>query len=132
MKKILVAYDGSDPAKRALEQAAELAEAMGGRVTVVSVVPVRAGRARVDARDHAVHTEALEEAKVFLATRQLEWNLLEPAGNPASTIERIVEEGGYDLVILGSRGLGRAERVLSGSVSSHVATRTKSTVVIVH
>jgi nucleotide-binding universal stress UspA family protein len=36
------------------------------------------------------------------------------------------------MVILGSRGLGTAARVLQGSVSEHVATHTKSTVVIVH
>lgn len=133
MKKILVAYDGSDPAKHALEHAVELAKAMGGRVTVVSVVPVHPGRAPVDPwDDHAVHTEELTEAKTFLATRQVEYDLLEPAGDPAKTIERIADEGEYDMVILGSRGLGTAARVLQGSVSEHVATHTKSTVVIVH
>jgi nucleotide-binding universal stress UspA family protein len=102
-------------------------------VTVVSVVPVHRGRAPIDPwDDSAVHAEHLLEARAFLATRQLEWELLEPAGDPAKTIERIAEEGGYDMVILGSRGLGTAARVLQGSVSEHVATHAKSTVVIVH
>jgi nucleotide-binding universal stress UspA family protein len=132
MKKILVAYDGSEPAKHALEQAAELATATGAKVTVVSVVPVHSGRAAVDPwDDRAVHTEELVAAKAFLATRQLEYELLEPAGDPAQTIERIAEEGGYDMVMLGSRGLGTAARVLQGSVSEHVATHAKATVVIV-
>jgi nucleotide-binding universal stress UspA family protein len=133
MKKILVAYDGSEPAKHALEQAADLAMAMGGTVTVVSVVPVHPGRAPVDPwDDHAVHDAQLVEAKTFLATRQVAWDLLQPAGDPAKTIERIAEEGGYDMVILGSRGLGTAARVIQGSVSEHVATHTKATIVIVH
>lgn len=133
MKKILVAYDGSEPAKHALEQAADLARAVGGSVTVVSVVPVHPGRAPIDPwDDRAVHAEELTEAKAFLAARQVEYDLLEPAGDPAKTIEQIAEDGGYDTVILGSRGLGTAQRVLQGSVSEHVATHTKATVVIVH
>jgi nucleotide-binding universal stress UspA family protein len=133
MKKILVAYDGSEPAKRALEEAAELVTAMGGTVTVVSVVPVHPGRAPVDPwDDRPVHDAQLAEAKTILAARHVAWEVLEPAGDPAKTIEAIAEEGGYDTVILGSRGLGTAERVLQGSVSEHVATHSKASVVIVH
>ena len=39
MNKILVAYDGSEPAHRALERGAELAEAFGAELGVVSVTP---------------------------------------------------------------------------------------------
>lgn len=44
MKTILVGYDASDAAERALDRAAELAEALAARVVVVSVstVPVPA------------------------------------------------------------------------------------------
>jgi nucleotide-binding universal stress UspA family protein len=133
MERILVAYDGSGPAKRALEQAADLAKAMGATVTVVSVVPDHPSRPAVDSwEDRSVHAGELEEAKVFLESREVTWNLVEPAGDPAKTVERIAEEGGYDTVILGSRGQGLAGRVLLGSVSEHVATHAKATVVIVH
>jgi nucleotide-binding universal stress UspA family protein len=56
--------------------------------------------------------------------------LLERAGDPAKTIERIAEEGGFDTVIVGSRGLGPVSRFLQGSVSEHVATHAEATVVI--
>ena len=132
MKKILVAYDGSDPAKQALEQAADLAHALGGTVAVVSVVPVHPGRAPVDPwDDRNVHTSELEEAKSILAARGIEAELLEPAGDPATTIERVADEGGYDTVILGSRGLGSVARFLQGSVSEHVATHAKGTIIVV-
>ena len=39
MKKILVAYDGQEAGRRALEMAARLATTFDGRVDVVSVVP---------------------------------------------------------------------------------------------
>jgi nucleotide-binding universal stress UspA family protein len=133
MKKILIAYDGSEPAQRALEQAAELATAMGGRVTVVSVVPARSGRVASDPwDDREVHTSALVEAKTLLAARGIEWDLREPAGDPAKTIVRIAQEDEFDTIVLGSRGQGRAARVLLGSTSEYVATHAKATVVIVH
>jgi nucleotide-binding universal stress UspA family protein len=45
-------------------------------------------------------------------------------------IEQIAEEGGYDVIVLGSRGLGALGRMLQGSVSEHVATHAKATVLI--
>jgi nucleotide-binding universal stress UspA family protein len=134
MKKLLIAYDGSDPAKRALEQTADLAIALHGSVTIVSVVPVHPGLARVDDRVEvpSVHDAELAEAKAILGARQVASDVLEPVGDPATTIERIAEEGGFDTVILGSRGLGTVARALKGSVSSHVAVHSKATVVIVH
>lgn len=131
MKKILVAYDGGEPARRALDTAAELARSSGATVAVVSVVPVHVGRIPVDPWDDvSTHAKELIEARELLVAKGIEAELLEPTGEPASTIERIVEEGGFDTVVVGSRGLGPLSRVLQGSVSEHVATHTKATVVI--
>ena len=44
MDKILVAYDGTTPSKRALHTAATLGKAFGATIGVVSVVPRRPGR----------------------------------------------------------------------------------------
>ena len=76
--------------------------------------------------------KTVSKARTILAARQIAWDVLEPAGDPAKTIEKVAEEGGYDTVIMGSRGLGTAARVLQGSVSEHVATHANATVVIVH
>jgi len=134
MKKILVGYDGSEPAKRALEQAAELATAMQASLTVVSVIRERPGLARVDdpAEDRTTHAAELAEAKAILASRGVAGDYLEPSGDPAQTIERIIEDGAYDTVIVGSRGLGLAARFFQGSVSEHVATHGHATIMIVH
>jgi nucleotide-binding universal stress UspA family protein len=56
--------------------------------------------------------------------------MIEPAGEPASTIERVAEMGRFDTIVVGSRGLGAASRFLQGSVSEHVATHANATVVI--
>ncbi|HEY8239111.1 MAG TPA: universal stress protein [Candidatus Limnocylindrales bacterium] len=132
MKRILVAYDGGEPAKRALEEAALLAKTFDALISVVSVVPSRPGRSPMDPwDDDAVHARELEEARSLLALQGIEADLLEPIGDPARTIERIARDGGFDVVVVGSRGLGAVSRFLQGSVSEHVATHTEATVVIV-
>ena len=131
MKKILVAYDGGEPAHRAIETAAELAHRFGATVSVISVIPVHSGRVPVDPWDDApVHARELLEAKKILAEQGIEAELLEPAGDPARTIERISEEGKFDTIIVGSRGLSAIDRMLQGSVSEHVATHSHATVVV--
>jgi nucleotide-binding universal stress UspA family protein len=131
MKKILVAYDGGQPAGRALDLAAELAQRFEAKIGVVSVVPVHPGRSPVDPwDDRAVHTAELAQARRILAGQGIEAVLYEPEGDPAHTIEQIAEEGGYDTVVVGSRGLGVLSRALQGSVSEHVVTHSTATVIV--
>lgn len=131
MQKILVAYDGGDPARRALDTAAELARLTGASLSVVSVVPTHPGRFPVDPWDDtSVHAQELLEARRLLRERGIEADLIEPSGDPAPTIERIAEEGAFDTVVIGSRGLNAMGRILQGSVSEHVATHAKTTVVV--
>jgi nucleotide-binding universal stress UspA family protein len=132
MKRILVAYDGGEPAKRALETAAELAKKFEATISVVSVVPVYGGRIGMDVWDDPqVHEHELAEARSLLALQGIEAELLEPIGEPAHSIERIARDGEYDTVVVGSRGLGALSRLLQGSVSAHVATHAEATVVVV-
>lgn len=131
MKRILLAYDGGGPAKRALEVAAELAKKVDGLVSVVSVVPYHPGLAPMDQwNDDVVRAGELDEARSLLALQGIEADTLEPIGDPAQTIERIARDGGYDTVVVGTRGLGALARFFQGSVSEHVATHADVTVVV--
>lgn len=134
MKKVLVAFDGSAPAHRALEMAAELADQENASVTVISVVPEKLGLPiLVDPYDDAsVHAKQLADAVAFLDQRGIKTETLLPTGNPARAIEAVARKGGYDTVIMGSRGRGTVSRLLLGSVSSHVASHVKGTIIIVH
>jgi nucleotide-binding universal stress UspA family protein len=129
--KILLAYDGGEPAHKALDLTADFAKRLGATVAVVSVVPVHPGRVPIDPWDDApVHASQLAEAKHLLLDKGIEPALIERAGDPARTIEQIAHDGAYDMVVLGSRHLGAVSRVLQGSVSEHVATHAPATVVI--
>jgi nucleotide-binding universal stress UspA family protein len=131
MKRILVAYDGEPASRRALDQAIMLAKAFDASISVISVVPFHPGRSPIDPwDDRAVHAKELLEAKGILAESGMKAEFLEPAGDPALMIEQIAQSGGFDTVVLGSRGLGALTRFLQGSVSEHVATHAEATVVI--
>ena len=131
MKRILVAYDGDGPAHRALEQGAELAEAFGAELGVVSVTPWRDGRLPGDVWDDPeAHADALTSASDWLNQHGLSATLLSPAGDPGKTIETVAQAGDFDTIVVGSRGLGSVGRIMQGSVSEHLATNSKATVVI--
>jgi nucleotide-binding universal stress UspA family protein len=133
MRRILLAYDGSEPARRALDTAADLALTLGAALSVVSVVPTGSGHGVAGSpEDIAEHARELQEAKRLLAERGIEVELMEPTGDPAATIERIADEGGFDTIVLGSRGLGTIGRMLKGSISEHVVSHAHATVVVTH
>jgi nucleotide-binding universal stress UspA family protein len=133
MKRILLAYDGTEPAVRALETAVELASRFGAFVGVVSVVPIRSTALGVDPwDDRDVHSKQLLDAQERLRAQGIEPELIEPYGDPAWTIERLAAERNYDTIVIGSRGQGALGRFLGGSVSEHVVTHTDATVIVTH
>ena len=66
----------------------------------------------------------------ILAAEGIVAELIEPGGDPAHAIERVAEQGRFDTIVVGSRGLNAAEQFLQGSVSEHVATHASATVVV--
>lgn len=131
MQKLLLAYDGSDHSRRALQLAAEMTRRFGAVLTVLSVVPVHPGRTPIDPWDDShAHAEELVEARRLLREEGIEAKLVESAGNVPEVIERFAEAGSFDAVVVGSRGLGMLGRALQGSVSEHVATHASTTVVV--
>jgi nucleotide-binding universal stress UspA family protein len=131
MKKILVAYDGHEAGRRALEMAARLALAFDGRVDVVSVVPEGFGRSEGQVLEPAVeHARELVEARGILRRHGLEAGLIEPAGDPAETIERLATERGYDTIVVGGNRSARNGQPWMESVTAHVAANAKADVVV--
>jgi nucleotide-binding universal stress UspA family protein len=137
MKRILVAYDASDSARRALDRAAELAEKFGSEVVVTSVAPLMVGSPRssgpVDPTDSpARHEEELREAEAHLRKRGIDAQLVPATGDPAGAIALLAEERDADLVVVGTREPGLVDRFLRHSVSSEVARRVHRDILVVH
>ena len=123
MRNIVVGYDGSETGKRALERAAELAKD-GATVTVVSAVHVHPGLGRsggsLEPDELSERRQELAEAKTVLSGKGIESSLVEGRGEPAEVIVEEAKQSGADLIVVGSRGLNVASRVLLGSVSTKV------------
>ncbi|HEY7708134.1 MAG TPA: universal stress protein [Gaiellaceae bacterium] len=133
--KILVAYDGSESAQRALAQAAELAGQNGAHVSVVSVAePLpqfgRAG-AMLTPEEEEERIHELGDAKATLAERGVSAKIVERKGDAASMIIDEAEKEDADLIVMGTRGLNTAQRWLLGSVSSRVVQHGPCNVLVV-
>jgi nucleotide-binding universal stress UspA family protein len=136
-KTIVVGFDDTKPARRALERASDLAEAFGAKLVVTSVAPILVGIARsagpIDPVDSpADHREQLKDARELLEARGLNAEYVPAVGEPADTIVELAEERDADLIVIGTREPGILERLLGQSVSERVAHETHRDLLIVH
>jgi nucleotide-binding universal stress UspA family protein len=122
-EKILVAVDGSEASKKAVELAATLAATIKAEVLVFHVREVEVGRFSgtlelpADARDLVnEHVDALV-AKGVLAKGEIKGA---PFGRAAALIVEEAKEAGADLIVMGSRGLSDWAATMVGSVTHKV------------
>jgi nucleotide-binding universal stress UspA family protein len=138
MKSIVLGYDDTETAKRALDRTAELAQAFGApRVTVVSVAPVLVGAAHgigpIDpVEPPELHREQLEIAKAELGRRNIDAATQLAVGDPADTILDIAENVDADLIVVGSGHASFISELFGASVSGSVQRRAHCDVLVVH
>jgi nucleotide-binding universal stress UspA family protein len=147
IRKVLVAVDGSENSDKALDFALDLAEKYGAAVTVLNisespamgVVPLEpttiSGESMVVfAKDlQKFHEEILSKAVVH--AREIKPNVVVSSklreGDPAMDIVAEAKEGGFDVVVVGHRGLSRVKEIFLGNVSEKVAHLAPCPVIII-
>jgi nucleotide-binding universal stress UspA family protein len=136
-RKILVAVDGSRPAARAIDAAADLAQRYGASVCLLHAFPHVSDLLGTPEYERLLEARSLIGRALLEAARTqvgslapCEVQLIE--GPAAQAILRVAEEEQFDLVVLGSRGHSQLGGLLLGSVSNTVAQRAKCPVLIVH
>jgi nucleotide-binding universal stress UspA family protein len=137
MKRIVLGYDDTESAKRALKRTCELAKALEGHVVVVSVAPalVSAGRGigPIDPTDPPErHREELLEAKAVLDEEYIAADYVVGLGDPADLIVETAEQEGADMIVVGTSEPGFIARLLGLSVSETVQRRAHCDVLVVH
>lgn len=138
---VLVAYDGSNLSKKALKKAVEYAKRdpnIALEVIHVLYLPTSVMGSSFVVAPPTYEEEIEQGTKEML--REIKEELQElpnPVkvellkGNPADRILKHAEAGAYDLIVMGSRGLGPIREFILGSVSHNVVQRAKIPVLIV-
>lgn len=142
---ILVAVDASEPAKRAVARAARLARGTGARLSLLHVVRhMQVPERLLDMADVEkitgvrgdllvlVANKILREAKGIAAEnglREVETGFVD--GDPATRIVEHAKDLGADLIVLGTRGLGKIRTAFLGSVSRKVTNLAEVDVLVV-
>jgi nucleotide-binding universal stress UspA family protein len=125
---ILVALDGSEHAAQALRTAAQLAQEEHARLTAITAVPPAPALAQITASGAALAEVAdlMGEAGKRIRAQvdglppDVSVTSIVMAGQPAPVILARLGEGRHDLLVMGTRGLGRVGSALLGSVSQAV------------
>ena len=135
-RKILVAVDGSETSRNAFREACRMAREEGASLTAATAVPVFQEQYEVLSVDKATKALKDEGEKVLASINRIAGEEKMPVrlrmeeGNPFEAIRDLADGNGYDLVVMGRRGMKRLERALMGSVTARVIGHTGKDVLV--
>jgi len=141
MKRILVAVDGSEAARRAVTMAAQIAERFGAQLELVHVMPpppvfsepaVIVNVADLERAQYEAARTLLSRAEAEAARPGVTVTTKLMAGPAAEVIAERAEEGQFDLVVVGSRGRNMIASALLGGTSHRIIHLSKKPVLVVH
>ncbi|AHF08928.1 MULTISPECIES: universal stress protein [Dehalobacter] len=128
INKILVGFDGSPSSRKALEYAKELSNKLNSSVTVLTVVrlpdfsqsmdeveeTIEEAQRKIEPLHQEIRETGLKEG-MKIATEIVH-------GHPAEKLISYAKENGFDLIIVGTRGLGGFKKLVIGSVAQKVVS----------
>jgi nucleotide-binding universal stress UspA family protein len=140
---MVVGTDGSETAREAVRQAAELAGRIGAKMHLVSAYePVPEARLReersgvpgdmewtINPREDVSVT--LEDAAQVIRDEGIDVDTHAREGDPADAILDVAEEQSVDLIVVGNKGMTGAKRFLLGSVPNKVSHHAPCSVMII-
>jgi len=142
-RSIVVGTDGSETARKAVDEAIDLAKSVGAAVCLVSAYePVPQARLRAEAKQMPEDIQwmvspreevdaTLSDAADVVREAGLEVEQFAREGDPADAILDVAEERGADLIVVGNKGMTGARRFLLGSVPNKVSHHAPCSVLIV-
>lgn len=120
IRSVLIAYDGSSHASRALKVAGELASRPGVTCTLVNVAPNEdAGRETLEpAEAYLFHHGISPKTKIVVSSK------------PSDVICEMAESSGVDVLVMGAYGHSPIREVLFGSTTERVLSNCRANVVL--
>lgn len=145
MYRILLAIDGSDHSVKVIDEVITIAQPLNAEVTVLNVTGEFDFKTRI-----SVHMSDDYWVQIKKNLKEQAENVVEAAANklsengipvktevvvgqqsPSDVICKMADEGKYNLLVLGSKGLRGIQEAFLGSVSNKVAHCTKTNVLII-
>ncbi len=133
-KKILLAYDGSEGAKKALEAGINLAKLHQAELWGLAVqekLPPAAMEVMAEKELYAHFEQILEEARNRAQEAGIELKTEIRIGHPAMTIIAVAKESGVDLILMGHTGLSEVWVRFLGTTAEKVSRHAHCSVLIV-
>jgi nucleotide-binding universal stress UspA family protein len=129
INKILYADSGADNAQDMLKILLELPATKNAQVSILKVISPKTTEEESAAKEKA--TAKIDELVAKLGTNCDEASCKVEEGEPKTTVLRVAQEVDADLIIMGSRGLGKLQSILSNSVSQYVFQLTDRSMLLV-
>jgi len=135
-KKILVALDGSKNSMRALSNAIVLAKQSDASITgifVIQVFPTEMGLIRsITSKALSKHSKRfMPVAKAMCTKKGVDFLDVIECGEEGQTIVSFAQKNNFDLIVIGSRGIGKLKEFFLGSTSNYVVHSSKIPVMII-
>lgn len=129
INKILYADSGAENAQDMLKILLELPATKNAQVSILKVISPKTTQ-----EESAAQAEAktkIDELVAKLGTNCDEASCKVEEGEPKTTVLKVAQEVDADLIIMGSRGLGKLQSILSNSVSQYVFQLTDRSMLLV-
>lgn len=136
-KNVLVLVDGSEFSMNAARVASSITDNYSGKLTLLHVVSKSFTKTTMPDLEQEIAglrsegSEVLTNALKAIGKTENEVAAILSWGNPLDVILEEVEDRGYDLIVMGSRGLGAIKGMLMGSVSERISRSVRCPVLIV-
>jgi nucleotide-binding universal stress UspA family protein len=117
-RNLLIADSGKGPVEEMVRMLRDIPGFAQARLNLLHVVPEQAGD---DLQDHWQRGAALLAAAVAkLGLNPADVNTILRQGDTKQTVLKVADELDADLIVMGSRGLGRLQSILANSASQYV------------
>ena len=117
-RNLLIADSGKGHVEEMVRMLQDLPSMKRARATLLHVVPEQS---KAQAEDHRVDAEALlDKANERMGLQPDSATILVREGDTKQVVLKVAEEINSDLIVMGSRGLGRLQSILANSTSQYV------------
>jgi len=135
IEKILVPLDGSENSFRGLDAAIYHAQKSQAEITAINILPNMPEMYR-DAPPYSEKAQKdaeimMTEAKKRTSENDVQFQEKIIRGSTGKELVEFAEDYNFDLIVIGSRGLGSVKEAFLGSVSNYIAHKSNVPVLIV-